>query len=143
MSIIKKVNMIILLQPNLEIAVEFYKSLGLPLKFHLKDKWAEFEVGDIKIGLCPISQRIERRTGVVFEVENVKDTYEKLKDTVTFVDEPYEAIHGVMVSLKDPGGNIVDLYQPTPEKVEELIKKTAEQQGCCGGGSCADDRDRC
>lgn len=142
MSIIKKVNMVILLQPDLAKAVEFYKSLGLPLKFHLKDKWAEFEIGDVKIGLCPISQRIERRSGVVFEVEDVRGVYDTFKDSIEFVEAPHEAIHGIMVSFRDPGGNVVDLYQPTPERVEELVKKTREQKGCCGGGSCGD-ADRC
>ena len=50
-KIIKKVGMFILMESDLHSAVEFYKKLGLELKFHLKDKWVEFRLGDIKIGL--------------------------------------------------------------------------------------------
>ena len=130
-SAIQKINMVILMQPDLEVAVTFYKNLGLKLKFHMKSKWAEFELSGVKVGLCPIGSVQERVTGIVLEVENLREVYDKLKDTVSFVNEPKEALHGVMVSFKDPGGNILDLYQPTPEKVQELVAKTA-QEGCCG-----------
>lgn len=116
--IIKNVNMIILMQPDVEAAVAFYKDLGLKLIFAFPKKWAEFQVGTIKLGLCPTSDSPEeiRRTGVVFEVENLKELYLSLKDKVNFVREPFEAIHGIMATFKDPGNNLIDFYQPTPEK---------------------------
>lgn len=130
-NVVKKVNMLILMQPNFEDAVEFYKALGLKLSFHLKEKWAEFGLNGVNIGLCPTSEEaFDKRTGIVLQVENVKDFFQEHKDKVTFLNKPFEAIHGIMVSFRDPGGNIIDLYQPTPKKVTELVKKTAEQ-GCC------------
>ena len=138
MSLIKKVHMIILMEPgkDFEACVEFYKKIGLNPKFHLKDKWAEFATGDVLIGICPTDQDLpERRTGIVMEVEDLKQKYEDLKDEFTFLEKPFEAIHGIMVSIKDPGGNIFDLYQPTPEKVKDLAKKTAQEE-CCKEESC-------
>jgi len=138
MSLIKKVHMIILMESgkDFENCVEFYKKIGLNPKFHLKDKWAEFETGGVLIGLCPTDQDLpERRTGVVMEVEDLKGKYEALKDEFSFLGEPFEAIHGIMVSIKDPGGNIFDLYQPTPDKVKDLAKKAAQEQ-CCGSETC-------
>jgi len=138
MSLVKKVHMIILMESgkDFENCVEFYKKIGLNPKFHLKDKWAEFETSGVLIGLCPTDQDMpERRTGIVMEVENLKDKYKELKDELSFVGEPFEAIHGIMVSIKDPGGNIFDLYQPTPDKVKDLAKKAA-QEGCCGSETC-------
>jgi len=39
--------------------------------------------------------------------------------------------------IKDPGNNILDLYQPTPEKVKAAVQKAAhdaeKKEGCCGG----------
>ncbi len=130
--IIKKVAMIIVLQPDVEKAVEWYKNLGLRLVFHIKEKWAEFEVNGVKIGLCPTSSTDlpDRHSGVVFEVADVQAVYEQLKDTVTFMNEPIRALHGIMVSIKDPGNSILDLYQPTPEKIKEYMDKQA-QEGCC------------
>ena len=122
---IKKVGILILMENDLVKAVDFYKKIGLDLKFHLKDKWAEFILGEVKIGLCPIKQEfVERHTGIVLEVENMEKTFQELKEKgVTFFKEPFEAIHGIMASIKDPSGNILDLYQPTPEKVSELVNK--------------------
>lgn len=132
---VKKVGMIILMERDLAAAVEFYKKLGLKLKFHLKDKWAEFELQNVKIGLCPTDEDLGLvRTGIVFEVEDLQAFFEANKGTMEFFGEPHVAVHGIMISFKDPSGNVLDLYQPTPEKVRELIKKTAQEEGndsCC------------
>ena len=136
---IQKLHMVILLQPDLEKAIQFYQQLGLKQIFQLKDKWAEFKLGEVKIGLCPTSQSQEgNRTGVVLEVQDLHKAYNELKDTITFLSEPKEAVHGIMVSFTDPAGNILDLYQPTPEKLVELVKKTAEgdDQKSSKDGSC-------
>jgi len=131
---VKQVSMLILRQPNIAAAVDFYQKLGLKLKFHLKDAWAEMVLGSIKIGLCPADVSAEHRTGIVFEVENLHAFYAAFQDTGIFIGEPKEAVHGIMVSFKDLGGNIIDLYQPTPERVVELVKNTARQPdvtNCC------------
>ncbi len=129
--------MLILMEHDLPKAIEFYQKLGLKLIFHLKDKWAEMRLGDVKIGLCPTSKPQEGHTGIVFEVDDMHAAFDALKkDGVEFLNEPVEATHGIMVSLKDPHGNIIDLYQPTPEKVAKLMKETAKadrkEDGCCG-----------
>lgn len=131
MQKVSKVAMIILMQQDIAKAVEFYQNLGLKLLFHLRDKWAEFDLGGVKIGLCPTAAPvIERRAGAVFEVADVQAFYEEHKDSGMFLAAPTQALHGVMVSFKDPGGNIIDLYQPTPERVKELVKRVADER-CC------------
>lgn len=120
--------MLILMQPDIAQAIEFYQKLGLKLIFHIKDKWAEMQLGDIKIGLCPTSAAPEwQQTGIVLQVDDVYQAYASLKDEIEFVVQPKEKTHGIMARFKDPGGNLLDLYQPTPEKVVELVRKTAEQ----------------
>lgn len=144
---IKSLHMVILMQPNLQAAIDFYSDLGIKLIFHIKERWAEMRLGDVKIGLCPTQQVIDNvRTGIVLEVADLKKVYQELKDRVSFLSEPKEAVHGIMVSFKDPGGNLLDLYQPTPEKVSDLVKKTAEssksddesgsKSACASTGSC-------
>jgi hypothetical protein len=125
-----RVGMVILMQHDLQKAVEFYRDvLKLPLKFHLENKWAEFDLGCVKFGLCPISEVQDNiRTGVVLETEqDLLALYEQLKSSVTFLNEPIVAVHGIMVGFKDVGGNILDLYQPTLDKVKDLVKQTAEK----------------
>ncbi len=125
-----KVGMIILMENNLDAAIEFYKKLGFSLKFHVKEKWAEFNVGDIKLGLCPTNQQpFERHTGMVLEVKDIKQIRNELKSNgVEFLTEIKEAPHGFMASIKDPGGNIMDLYQPTPEKIKEFVQKVVKDK---------------
>lgn len=125
-----KVGMVILMQHDLGKAVEFYRDvLKMPLKFHLENKWAEFDLGCVKFGLCPISQMQDNvRTGIVLEVhQDLLEMYKNLKDQVTFLNEPVVALHGVMIGFKDVGGNILDLYQPTLDKVKELVQKAAQE----------------
>ena len=64
------------------------------------------------------------------EVADVQKSYDELKAAgIEFVREPNAAVHGIMASIKDPGKNIIDLYQPTPEKVEEMVKNIKEKEG--------------
>jgi len=125
---ITKVGMIILLEHDVDAAVEFYKKLGLKQIFHIKESWAEFALGDVKIGLCPTKQEPhERITGIVFEVEDIRAFYEAHKNEIPFKSEPVEKVHGIMASIQDPGGNIIDLYEPTPQKVQNLVKEVVKK----------------
>ncbi len=129
--------MIILLEHDLDAAVDFYKKLGLKLIFHIKESWAEFAIGSVKLGLCPTSQLPQDRlTGVVLEVDDIRAMYDTLKDTVNFKAEPIEKVHGVMVSMQDPGGNIIDLYQPTPQKVQKLVQEVVKRDQIKDVGTC-------
>jgi predicted enzyme related to lactoylglutathione lyase len=126
-----KVGMLITIQHDIETAFEFYKNLGLEPKFHIKNRWAEFTLDNIKLILCPTEQELpDRHTGIVLEVADLKQLFIDLSaKNITFVTEPKEAPHGIMASIKDPGNNIIDLYQPTHEKITEIVKQA---QGCCG-----------
>lgn len=125
-----KLGMVILMQPDLKKAVDFYKELGIKEKFHLEGKWAEFDLGCVKLGLCPTDQPQDNvRTGVVLEIfEDLHELAKKLQAKgVVFLNEPVEAPHGVMAAFKDPGGNVIDFYQATPEKYEEFLKQQKEK----------------
>ncbi|MBP9764787.1 VOC family protein [Candidatus Babeliales bacterium] len=127
-----KLGMVIFMQPDLEKAVEFYKKFGFKLNFHLKDRWAEFDLGCVKLGLCPVENAQDNvRTGVVFEImQDLVAFHAQMKEQgIEFINEPIVAPHGVMLGVKDSGGNVFDLYQPTPEKVKEIIEQTKEEQG--------------
>ena len=143
---ITRLNMLILLQHDLDAAIEFYQKLELKLVFQMKGRWAEFALADgTTIGMCPIGKKPEHlmRTGMVFEVDDLHAVHAQLKDTTKFVNEPTEKEHGIIASIADPGNNVIDLYQPTPEKLKELIRQQQEaaaKAGCdaCPGGCPAD-----
>ena len=130
MNHLKSVCMIIFFEPDLEEAIAFYTKIGLTKIFHIKNRWAELQLGGIKIGLCPAPNLSPNRsTGVVFEVDNVKALYDQYKHEWHFLGEPKQALHGIMVSLKAPGGNIIDLYEPTPQKLKDVLAYVAAHEG--------------
>lgn len=137
MIAVKKLAMMIVMENDLQVAVEFYQKLGLELVFHVPHRWAEFKINEVQIGLCPTEEKIQlNRTGIVFEVPDLKAFYEERKEQITFLDKPTEAGHGIMASIQDPSGNILDLYQPTPEKIKELAEKLRKEDECCGPKGC-------
>lgn len=151
MSGIQRLNMIIVLVKDVDQAVTFYQKLGLILTSHLKGQWAEYALGDITVSLCPTDiPDYKRCTGIVLEVDDIRDYYARLKGQgVEFLGEPIERVHGIVASLKDPSGNIIDLYQPAQHKVQDLALDCAQgnakcckkpdpvpERGCCGGGTC-------
>lgn len=127
---ITRINMIILMQHDLDAAVKFYETLGLKKIFYLPERWAELGLNGVKIGLCPAKEaQGDVRTGIVFEVDDLNTLHEKYKDQFDFQGPLMEKAHGKMMSLRDPGNNIIDLYQPTPEKLKDLIKTVKENDG--------------
>jgi predicted enzyme related to lactoylglutathione lyase len=132
MTTINRLSMVILMQQDIEAAVVFYEALGCTLRFKLPGQWAELGLGEITLGLCPADQPSEpRRTGLVFSVTDIQTFYTAHKNTLPFLSEPIIKVHGGMVSVQDPYGNIIDLYQATPEKVKELLKNEAGNDACC------------
>ena len=141
---VTRLAMIILMEHDLEVAINFYQKLGLKLVFHVKDQWAELALEGTQIGLCPTEQEpFERHTGVVLQVEDLMELFHELKDQIPFLSDPTSAAHGIMVSVKDPGGNIIDLYQPTPEKVKELMQTIQDAACCKGTGTCGQKEQGC
>lgn len=137
-------NMFILMENDIAKAVAFYQDLGLKLNFHSSNRWAELDIQGVKMGLAQTSQELpERRTGIVLEVADIQEFYESHKDEIDFLSEPVEAVHGLILSFRDPGNNILDLYQPTPEKLKEAIKRAASEaekrDGCCRSEKIADE----
>jgi catechol 2,3-dioxygenase-like lactoylglutathione lyase family enzyme len=118
-----RISMFILMQYNLEQAIDFYTKLGFKLGFQLKDQWAEFDADGIKIGLAQTPTELpERRTGIILEVDDLNNFCDEMDAKGIACSERIERLHGIMSSIKDPGNNILEVYQATPEKVQEALK---------------------
>lgn len=143
-AMVQSLYMVVLMQEDLQQAIEFYERLGLQKLFYLPEKWAEFGVNGVRIGLCP-AEHVEKgkHTGIVFQVQDMQETYEQLTaHGVEFSTAPITATHGLMASCYDPSGNKIDLYQPTHHKVKEVLdeaqkaerngeNKKESASGCC------------
>lgn len=118
---------IILLQNDLEKAISFYTKLGFQMQFHLPNQWAEMSLDTLRIGLAVTQEALSaHRTGIVLEVADVRAWCEQLAQQGINCFEPVDGMHGIMSGMQDPGGNIIDVYQPTPERIKEALDKKKE-----------------
>lgn len=134
--------MVILMVTDIEKAVSFYESLGAQKRCLFPKSWAELSLEGITVALCHTESSSakatadgaggQRRTGLVFAIDDLMAFYAQQKGILTFLEEPVIKLHGIMTSLQDPSGNIIELYQATPEKVREFMEKQSEG-GCCKG----------
>lgn len=134
---VSRLHMIIFMQKDLKVSMEFYKKLGFMVGFFVPEKWCELKIGDIKIGLCPIEYKDFEgpHSGVVFEIKDLKNSYEFFKNEgITFANELVDAEHGYMITCVDPSGNMFDLYEPKainfPKSCKESCSKN-DDLGCC------------
>ncbi|MBO9647612.1 MAG: VOC family protein [Variovorax sp.] len=98
----------------------FYESaLGLQLKFRDKDRWFQYGVGGSNVALACREEAVPATSGVVmvFEVDDFTAVAERVAASGGEVLGMRDmGTHGAVVSLRDPEGNIVQLFkrQATP-----------------------------
>lgn len=93
----------------------FYTSaLGLQLKFHDKDRWFQYGVGTGNVSIACKEEALPATSGLVmvFEVED----FAAAQDRIAAAGGQVLGIrdmgsHGAVLSLKDPEGNIVQLFK--------------------------------
>ncbi|MBB3178291.1 VOC family protein [Variovorax sp. Sphag1AA] len=98
----------------------FYESaLGLQLKFRDKDRWIQYGVGGSNVALACREEAVPATSGVVmvFEVDDFTAVAERVAASGGEVLGMRDmGSHGAVMSLRDPEGNIVQLFkrQATP-----------------------------
>lgn len=123
---LKTVSYVIFYVKDAEKAAEWYRdTLGTPIKF-AESGWAELETQGTTIALhsaekLPAKGDLRQAT-TVFEVDDIKGTYEALKAKgVTFVKEPHEVCSqddfvGLSADFTDPDGNALSIYGKVSKK---------------------------
>lgn len=106
----KKYDNFFLPAKDMEESRKFYaETLGLNLKFEfVKQGMAAYNVGgeEPAIILKDISMYPDFQPTIWFEVENVKETYQKLKEKgIVFLSEPFRIRTGWAVEFFDPSNN--------------------------------------
>ena len=93
----------------------FYESaLGLQLKFRDKDRWIQYGVGNTNVALACREEAQPATAGVVmvFEVDDFAGTAERVVASGGEVLGTRDmGSHGAVMSLRDPEGNIVQLFK--------------------------------
>ena len=93
----------------------FYESaLGLQLKFRDQDRWIQYGVGNTSVALACREEAMPATSGVVmvFEVADFAETAERVAAAGGEVLGTRDmGSHGAVLSLRDPEGNIVQLFK--------------------------------
>jgi len=93
----------------------FYEgALGLPLKFRDQDRWIQYGLGNTSVALASPEEAAPAVSGLVmvFEVEDfacTQETIEAAGGQVLGVRDM--GSHGSVLSLRDPEGNVVQLFK--------------------------------
>ncbi len=93
----------------------FYETaLGLQLKFRDKDRWIQYGVGNTNVALSCLEEATPATSGVVmvFEVDDFSATAGRVAAAGGEVLGTRDmGSHGAVMSLRDPEGNIVQLFK--------------------------------
>jgi predicted enzyme related to lactoylglutathione lyase len=95
----------------------FYEgALGLPLKFRDGDRWIQYGVGNTNVALACAEEASPATSGLVMvlEVEDFEGAQERIAaaggQMLSLRDM---GSHGAVLSLRDPEGNLVQLFRRT------------------------------
>jgi predicted enzyme related to lactoylglutathione lyase len=97
----------------------FYENvLGLPLKFRDGERWAQYDAGGpgFAISCAEEARPAEAGAVLVFEV----DRFDGLEEAIVQAGGSVAArrdmgSHGTVLSLRDPEGNIVQMFRRAPK----------------------------
>jgi predicted enzyme related to lactoylglutathione lyase len=100
----------------------FYEgALGLPMKFRDGDRWIQYGVGNTNVALACLEEAAPATNGIVMVLE--VDDFEGAQERIVAAGGQVLGLrdmggHGAVLSLRDPEGNLVQLFRraaPTAE----------------------------
>ena len=74
--------------------------------------WTEFPLENIVIALLQDNNASPKKTGIVFETDNINEIVKKLKERGVEVTEINDIGFGLLAFFKDPEGNEYEIFQP-------------------------------
>ena len=117
---IKRVSNTFYFTNDMDASVGFYRdTLGLALRYQAGKDWAEFDVGGVTVALHGTGPEVQPHSDgatVMFECDDLDGTTADLAAKgATFVGDVFTAPHGRFATLRDPSGNIVQIYEPAAQ----------------------------
>ena len=97
---------------------DFYTAaLGLQLKFNDGERWFQYGIGNTNVSLACLEEAAPAASGLVmvFEVDDLDGAQERITAAGGQVLGMRDmGSHGAVLSLRDPEGNIVQLFRRAP-----------------------------
>ncbi|KQW63436.1 VOC family protein [Variovorax sp. Root411] len=110
-------NVYVVAQRPAELHAFYESALGLKLKFRDKDRWFQYGVGNTSVALACPEEAAPATSGVVmvFEVGDFAGAQERITGAGGEVIGMRDmGAHGAVMSLRDPEGNVVQLFKRAP-----------------------------
>lgn len=106
---------------HMDAAVSFYRDmLGLELRSRVGDDWAQFEIGGSTMALHGTRGAPTPTAGatVVFEVADLEAAMRRLASRGVAFDSEITEVpdSGRFVQVRDPAGNVLQIYEPRRER---------------------------
>lgn len=115
----KRLQNVYLVARDVAAQCAFYEGvLGLPVKFRDGERWAQYDAGGSAFAISCAEEARPAESGavMVFEV----DDFEGVEESVVRAGGRIEArrdmgSHGAVLSLRDPEGNVVQMFRRAPK----------------------------
>jgi predicted enzyme related to lactoylglutathione lyase len=110
-------NVFVVAERPAELHAFYQSALGLQLRFRDQERWFQYGVGSSNVALACREEGQPARSGVVmvFEVEEFEAARERIAaaggEVLGLRDM---GAHGAVLSLRDPEGNVVQLFKRSP-----------------------------
>lgn len=107
-------NVFVVAERPAELHAFYETALGLQMKFRDKDRWIQYAVGNTSVALACREEALPATSGLVmvFEVDDFTATAERVAAAGGQVLGTRDmGAHGAVLSLRDPEGNIVQLFK--------------------------------
>jgi len=108
-------NVFVVAQRPAELHAFYTSALGLMLKFSDQDRWIQYTVGNTNVALASKEEAAPATSGLVmvFEVDEFDDAQERITAAGgQLLGVRDMGSHGAVLSLRDPEGNLVQLFRP-------------------------------
>jgi predicted enzyme related to lactoylglutathione lyase len=107
-------NVYVVAQRPAELHAFYESALGLKLKFRDQDRWIQYGVGNTNVALACAEEAAPAVSGLVmvFEVDDFAPAQERVAGAGGEVLGVRDmGAHGAVLSLRDPEGNVVQLFR--------------------------------
>ena len=106
-----RVGYVIVFVRDMNLMLNFWRNIGLNVRYS-SDEWSELELDNLVLALHKDTNASPKDTGIVFQVNDIGEAVERLREKGTEVTDPQDIGVGLEALFKDPEGNLYHIFQP-------------------------------
>ncbi len=106
-----RVGYVIVFIRDMNLMLNFWKKIGLNVRYS-SGEWSELELDNLILALHKDTNANPKDTGIVFQVKDIGEAVERLREKGVEVTGPQDIGVGLEALFKDPEGNVYHIFQP-------------------------------